>query len=77
MLACNAAAGALYSGEVVVWDSSRIQDPVVAQTGLSADSHREPIYQVRTQYFSVSAKLCCILLDSYIIKNLTTAPLTF
>lgn len=39
-------AGALYSGEVVVWDTNLIQDPVVAQTGLSADSHREPVYQV-------------------------------
>ncbi|KAM3874534.1 cytoplasmic dynein 2 intermediate chain 2 [Diretmus argenteus] len=39
-------AGGLYSGEVVVWDTSRTQDPVMAQTGLSADSHREPVYQV-------------------------------
>ncbi|KAM4634501.1 cytoplasmic dynein 2 intermediate chain 2 isoform 2-T2 [Polymixia lowei] len=39
-------AGGLYSGEVVVWDTSRTQDPVMAQTGMSADSHREPVYQV-------------------------------
>ncbi|CAK6976691.1 WD repeat-containing protein 34 [Scomber scombrus] len=39
-------AGGLYSGEVVLWDTSRTQDPVLAQTGLSADSHREPVYQV-------------------------------
>ncbi|XP_047425694.1 WD repeat-containing protein 34 [Mugil cephalus] len=39
-------AGGLYSGEVVIWDTSRTQDPVLAQTGMSADSHREPVYQV-------------------------------
>lgn len=39
-------AGGLYSGEVVIWDTSRTQDSVVAQTGLSADSHRDPVYQV-------------------------------
>ncbi|XP_029371446.1 cytoplasmic dynein 2 intermediate chain 2 isoform X2 [Echeneis naucrates] len=39
-------AGGLYSGEVVIWDTSRTQDPVLALTGMSADSHREPIYQV-------------------------------
>ncbi|XP_036972296.1 WD repeat-containing protein 34 [Acanthopagrus latus] len=39
-------AGGLYSGEVVVWDTSRTQDPILVQSGLSADSHREPVYQV-------------------------------
>ncbi|XP_040915695.1 WD repeat-containing protein 34 [Toxotes jaculatrix] len=39
-------AGGLYSGEVVVWDTSQTQDPVLALTGMSADSHREPVYQV-------------------------------
>ncbi|XP_069573424.1 cytoplasmic dynein 2 intermediate chain 2 [Brachyistius frenatus] len=39
-------AGGLYSGEVLVWDTSRTQDPVLAQTGMSADGHREPVYQV-------------------------------
>ncbi|KAE8284685.1 WD repeat-containing protein 34 [Larimichthys crocea] len=39
-------AGGLYSGEVVVWDTSRTQDPVLVQSGMSADSHREPVYQV-------------------------------
>ncbi|KAM7393388.1 hypothetical protein PAMA_008174 [Pampus argenteus] len=39
-------AGGLYSGEVMLWDTSRTQDPVLAQTGMSADSHREPVYQV-------------------------------
>ncbi|XP_063066445.1 WD repeat-containing protein 34 [Engraulis encrasicolus] len=40
-------AGGLYSGEVVVWDTSRTQDPMLAQTGMSADTHREPVYQVQ------------------------------
>ncbi|XP_049460026.1 WD repeat-containing protein 34 isoform X3 [Epinephelus fuscoguttatus] len=40
-------AGGLYSGEVVVWDISRTQDLVLVQTGMSADSHREPVYQAR------------------------------
>ncbi|XP_068190095.1 cytoplasmic dynein 2 intermediate chain 2 isoform X2 [Antennarius striatus] len=39
-------AGGLHSGEVVVWDTRRTQDPLLAQTGMSADSHREPVYQV-------------------------------
>ncbi|XP_035524502.1 WD repeat-containing protein 34 [Morone saxatilis] len=39
-------AGGLYSGEVVVWDTSRTQDSTLVQTGMSADSHREPVYQV-------------------------------
>lgn len=39
-------AGGLYSGEVVVWDTSRTQDSVLAQTGMSADSHREPVHKV-------------------------------
>lgn len=39
-------AGGLYSGEVVVWDTSQTQDTVLAQTSLSADSHREPVYKV-------------------------------
>ncbi|KAA8584669.1 hypothetical protein FQN60_008454 [Etheostoma spectabile] len=39
-------AGGLYSGEVVVWDTSRTQDPLLVQTGMSADSHKEPVYQV-------------------------------
>ncbi|KAM4527898.1 cytoplasmic dynein 2 intermediate chain 2 [Odontesthes bonariensis] len=39
-------AGGLYSGDVVVWDISRTQDPVLAQTVMSSDSHREPVNQV-------------------------------
>ncbi|XP_013883029.1 cytoplasmic dynein 2 intermediate chain 2 [Austrofundulus limnaeus] len=39
-------AGGLYSGEVLVWDTSRTQDLVLGQTGMSAEGHREPVYQV-------------------------------
>ncbi|XP_036385646.1 WD repeat-containing protein 34 [Megalops cyprinoides] len=39
-------AGGLYSGEVMVWDTSRTQDPVLAQTGMLAHTHRDPVYQV-------------------------------
>ncbi|XP_044029224.1 WD repeat-containing protein 34 [Siniperca chuatsi] len=39
-------AGGLYSGEVVIWDTSRTRDPVLVQTGMSVDSHREPVYEV-------------------------------
>ncbi|TRY74267.1 hypothetical protein DNTS_008996, partial [Danionella cerebrum] len=31
---------------VVVWDTSRSQDLILAQTGMSPDTHREPVYQV-------------------------------
>ncbi|XP_072518033.1 cytoplasmic dynein 2 intermediate chain 2 [Salminus brasiliensis] len=40
-------AGGLYSGEVIVWDTTRTQDPVLAQTGMSQDTHREPVYEVK------------------------------
>ncbi|KAG9266215.1 WD repeat-containing protein 34 isoform X1 [Astyanax mexicanus] len=40
-------AGGLYSGEVIVWDTSSTQDPVLAQTGISQDTHREPVYEVK------------------------------
>ncbi|XP_076835719.1 cytoplasmic dynein 2 intermediate chain 2 [Brachyhypopomus gauderio] len=39
-------AGGLYNGEVIVWDTSHTQDPVLAQTGMSPDTHREPVYEV-------------------------------
>lgn len=53
-------AGGLYSGEVVVCDISRTQDPVLALTGMLADSHREPVYQVsRYNLFGFLLKLCC------------------
>lgn len=39
-------AGGLYSGEVLVWDTSRTQDPLCARTAMSDETHREPVYQV-------------------------------
>ncbi|XP_028318162.1 cytoplasmic dynein 2 intermediate chain 2 [Gouania willdenowi] len=39
-------AGGLFTGEVLVWDSSRTLDPVLARTGMLAESHREPVYHV-------------------------------
>ncbi|KAL4609563.1 WD repeat-containing protein 34 [Arapaima gigas] len=39
-------AGGLYTGEVVVWDTNQIQDPVLAKTGMSPDTHRDPVCQV-------------------------------
>lgn len=30
----------------MVWDTSRTQDPVLAQTGMSSDTHKEPVYEV-------------------------------
>ncbi|GAA6083891.1 WD repeat-containing protein 34 [Tachysurus ichikawai] len=43
-------AGGLYSGEVMVWDTSRTQDPVLAQTGMCSDTHKEPVYEVTASY---------------------------
>lgn len=40
------AAGGLYSGEVVVWDTSCAEAPMLVQSGMSADGHREPVYEV-------------------------------
>ncbi|XP_057689191.1 WD repeat-containing protein 34 isoform X1 [Corythoichthys intestinalis] len=39
-------AGGLFTGEVVIWDTRQSTDPVLAQTGMSADSHRELVCQV-------------------------------
>ena len=39
--------GGLYSGEVLVWDMSRPEDPLVWRTGLTDDTHTDPVYQVR------------------------------
>nr|XP_051694416.1 cytoplasmic dynein 2 intermediate chain 2 isoform X2 [Oryctolagus cuniculus] len=39
-------AGGLYSGEVLVWDMSRPEDPLLCRTGLSDDTHTDPVYQV-------------------------------
>ncbi|NXL28248.1 WDR34 protein, partial [Glaucidium brasilianum] len=39
-------AGGLFSGELVVWDTSRTEDPVVWRTGMTGDTHTDPVYQV-------------------------------
>ncbi|NWH65756.1 WDR34 protein, partial [Geococcyx californianus] len=39
-------AGGLFSGEVVVWDASRREDPVIWRTGMTDDTHTDPVYQV-------------------------------
>uniref|UniRef100_UPI00398F47AE cytoplasmic dynein 2 intermediate chain 2 n=1 Tax=Pristiophorus japonicus TaxID=55135 RepID=UPI00398F47AE len=40
-------AGGLYNGEVLVWNSSKMDDPLIARSGMSEDTHREPVYQVQ------------------------------
>ncbi|XP_053138647.1 cytoplasmic dynein 2 intermediate chain 2 [Hemicordylus capensis] len=39
-------AGGLFSGEVLVWDTSMLEDPLVWRTGLTDDTHTDPVYQV-------------------------------
>ncbi|NWW93656.1 WDR34 protein, partial [Rhynochetos jubatus] len=39
-------AGGLFSGEVMVWDTSRAEDPVIWRTGMTDDTHTDPVYQV-------------------------------
>ncbi|NXU50455.1 WDR34 protein, partial [Turnix velox] len=39
-------AGGLFSGELVVWDTSRTEDPVLWRTGMTDDTHTDPVYQV-------------------------------
>ncbi|NWH82878.1 WDR34 protein, partial [Piaya cayana] len=39
-------AGGLFTGEVVVWDTSRREDPVLWRTGMTDDTHTDPVYQV-------------------------------
>ncbi|KFP89432.1 WD repeat-containing protein 34, partial [Apaloderma vittatum] len=57
-------AGGLFSGELVVWDTSRTEDPVIWRTGMTDDTHTDPVYQInwlpdakhrnRSQLLSVS-----------------------
>lgn len=47
---CDHSAGGLYSGEVMVWDTSRTQDPVLAQSGMCSDTHKEAVYEVTVPY---------------------------
>ncbi|KAF4789131.1 WD repeat-containing protein 34 [Turdus rufiventris] len=39
-------AGGLFSGELVVWDTSKTEDPVILRTGMTDDTHTDPVYQV-------------------------------
>ncbi|KAF1537215.1 WD repeat-containing protein 34, partial [Eudyptula albosignata] len=39
-------AGGLFGGELVVWDTSRTEDPVIWRTGMTDDTHTDPVYQV-------------------------------
>ncbi|XP_048181708.1 cytoplasmic dynein 2 intermediate chain 2 isoform X3 [Corvus hawaiiensis] len=39
-------AGGLFSGELVVWDTSRTEDPVIWRTGMTDDTHTDPVYQM-------------------------------
>lgn len=41
--------GGLYSGEVLVWDMSHSEDPLLWRTGLTDDTHTDPVCQVRVQ----------------------------
>lgn len=41
--------GGLFSGELVVWDTSRTEDPVIWRTGMTDDTHTDPVYQVIEQ----------------------------
>lgn len=44
--------GGLFSGELVVWDTSRTEDPVIWRTGLTDDTHTDPVYQVTENTYS-------------------------
>ncbi|XP_037257069.1 cytoplasmic dynein 2 intermediate chain 2 isoform X2 [Falco biarmicus] len=39
-------AGGLFSGELLVWDTSRTEDAVIWRTGMTDDTHMDPVYQV-------------------------------
>ncbi|KAJ6654635.1 hypothetical protein lerEdw1_006788 [Lerista edwardsae] len=39
-------AGGLFSGEVLIWDTSRLEDPLVWRTGMTDTTHTDPVYQV-------------------------------
>lgn len=40
-------AGGLFSGETVVWDTSKPEDPLIWRTGMTDDTHTDPVSQVR------------------------------
>nr|XP_060613191.1 cytoplasmic dynein 2 intermediate chain 2 isoform X2 [Anolis sagrei ordinatus] len=39
-------AGGLFNGEVLVWDTGRVEDPLLWRTGMTDDTHTDPVYQV-------------------------------
>ncbi|MEE6525632.1 hypothetical protein FKM82_025762 [Ascaphus truei] len=39
-------AGGLFNGEVLAWDTSRTDDPLIGRTGLTPDTHTDAVYQV-------------------------------
>ncbi|XP_070614987.1 cytoplasmic dynein 2 intermediate chain 2 isoform X4 [Erythrolamprus reginae] len=38
-------AGGLFSGEVLIWDTGRQEDPLIWRTGMTDDTHTDPVYQ--------------------------------
>ncbi|XP_053230076.1 cytoplasmic dynein 2 intermediate chain 2 isoform X2 [Podarcis raffonei] len=36
----------LFSGEVLVWDTGRPEDPLIWRSGMTDDSHTDPVYQI-------------------------------
>ncbi|KAM8934548.1 cytoplasmic dynein 2 intermediate chain 2 [Pelodytes ibericus] len=38
--------GGLFNGEVMVWDTSKTDDPLIGRTGLTPDTHTDAVYQV-------------------------------
>uniref|UniRef100_A0A8C5WK27 Dynein 2 intermediate chain 2 n=1 Tax=Leptobrachium leishanense TaxID=445787 RepID=A0A8C5WK27_9ANUR len=39
-------AGGLFNGEVLLWDTSLTDDPLIGRTGLTPDTHTDAVYQV-------------------------------
>ncbi|XP_063172237.1 cytoplasmic dynein 2 intermediate chain 2 [Candoia aspera] len=39
-------AGGLFNGEVLIWDTSREEDPLIWRTGMTDDTHTDPVYEV-------------------------------
>ncbi|NXP49243.1 WDR34 protein, partial [Heliornis fulica] len=54
-------AGGLFSGELVVWDTSRTEDPVLWRTGMTDDTHTDPVYQVTWVPGAEHGKRCRLL----------------
>lgn len=54
--------GGLYNGEVLVWNCSKTDDPLIARSGISEDTHREPVYQVKCLVWAIFNILAFLLL---------------